>query len=692
MFYKCTGGNNYLITLKMYRDCFSIGGAPFDDFAAIGIFDVNGNLVFTVNPPFTGSNKLPVTLNSLCFNPPTDVCVEEAIYTVNVNLPPLDGGYIIAYQRCCRNTTIVNINDVDNTGSTYSAQIPDKSIACNSSPYFNKFPPIFLCANDPLTFDHSATDPDGDSLAYELCDPFMGGSSRDPFIKPNPPSTPPYGFVTFNPPYSGSYPISSSPAIHIDPRTGLLTLRPNLIGQYVVAVCVKEFRKGKLLSTNKRDFQFNVVNCPNMVISSVPDQQIFCFGYKVDFLNSSINSVFYHWDFGDTKTSNDTSNIATPTYTYSDSGTYKVTLICNPGTDCADTGSTTFFIYPLLNPDFDLPPGQCITGNSFNFAAGGTFDGKTTKFIWDFGAGTPGASNLKNPNNIVFSAPGTYPITLTMIENGCTKAHTASIVVFRIPEASFNAAQVTGCVPLKVIFTDASLVTTGTIINYLWDFGDGNFSSLANPIHAYTQAGKYNVSFTLETTNGCLATLNFVQPNLVTVYPLPTAAFIADPTEASIFDPEITITDKSLNKITCFYSLPPGPDTSLCSFKYIYSDTGTYIIKQIVTSEFGCTDSISRSIHVNPEFRFWIPNTFTPNEDEANDIFYPVRVGLKTFQMDIFDRWGEMVFTTKDKNQGWDGKLKGGKPALEGIYIYQIKFLNDLHNTYSMVGRVTLLR
>src|SRR5688572_16115520 len=180
IYYDCLGNNDYRITLKVYRDCIN-GQAPYDNPAYVGIFNINGVLLDSAKLPFPGSNFVPPTINTPCYTPPTSVCVEEAIYQGIINLPPIAGGYVLAYQRCCRNNTILNLNNPGQVGSTYTINIPPTSLAiCNSSARYNNFPPIYLCEGAPLVFDHSATDPDGDSLVYELCDPYDGASSALP--------------------------------------------------------------------------------------------------------------------------------------------------------------------------------------------------------------------------------------------------------------------------------------------------------------------------------------------------------------------------------------------------------------------------------------------------------------------------------------------------------------------------------
>src|SRR4051812_38650650 len=164
IYYDYLGGSNYRITLKVYRDCYT-GMAPYDNPATIFIFNSSGAFIDSVEIPFPGSVTLPVTISNPCFTPPTNICVEEAVYVTTVHLPNSPGGYNIVYQRCCRNNTILNLISPGSVGSTYMAHIPDNTVAPgNSSPRYNNFPPIFLCSGVPLLFDHSATDPDGDSL------------------------------------------------------------------------------------------------------------------------------------------------------------------------------------------------------------------------------------------------------------------------------------------------------------------------------------------------------------------------------------------------------------------------------------------------------------------------------------------------------------------------------------------------
>jgi gliding motility-associated-like protein len=690
MYYTCLGNNNYQVTLKLYRDCIN-GQAPFDDPVSIGVYTPAGVLVQAMTIPFPGAVLLPVTLNNPCFTPPSNVCVEEAVYTGTINLPPSPTGYVLAYQRCCRNTTILNLTNPLSVGFTITATIPPSSLAlCNSSPRFDSLPPLFLCANVPFSFMHSATDPDGDSLVYELCDPYDGASNANPM--PQPPAGPPFVNVPWNPPYNGNNPMSANPSLTINPVTGLLTCTPNLQGQWVVGICVKEYRNGNLLSVHMRDYQFNVTPCPNVTVISIPSQTTFCFGYTVQFLNASINASTYHWDFGVASMTNDTSNLFAPTFTYPDSGVYNVMLIGNPGTPCSDTAFTTFYIYPLLAPSIPPQAAQCISNNSFNFTAGGNFLGNGT-FYWDFGPNaSPQTSTQQNPSGITFNQPGLYTVTLTITENGCTQSTTQIVNVTPPPVVSFTLPSSSGCPALGVQFTDASVVGTGVTVTYFWDFGDGQTSTLQNPFHVYTVPGSYTVSLTIITHNGCVDTLTFIIPNAVTVFPVPQAGISATPTITTVFDPDITFTDVSQDASSCWINFGDGNSSNNCNVVHAYTTYGNYWAQQIVTNSYGCRDTAWILIVVKPEFRFWAPNAFTPTGDGKNDIFKPVVLGVENYTFMIFDRWGQLFFKTNDINEGWNGTYKG-RPCQEDVYVWKVTGLNLVSGEeQTWIGHVSLIR
>ena len=719
IYYDNLGGNNYKITLKIYLDCF-LGQAPLDNPAFVTIYDANNNVIQTINIPLISQSNVPPSINNPCIQTPNTVCVEEGIYEATVNLPPRTGGYYIVYQRCCRNNSILNIINPGSTGSTYWEHIPGPEVvAVNNCPRFNKFPPIFICNGLQIKFDHAATDPDGDVLVYSLCSPYQGldgccPSVQNPAITPNcaapPPSCPnvntppPYTGVNFLSPYTGSYPMSSNPALNINSTTGFLNGVPDINGQWVVGVCVQEWRGSTLIGTHYRDFQFNVVACQISVLAQFNDQTMsvniagnifpnqFCSGYTLQFNNNSINGSSYFWNFGDLGTLADTSHLMSPQYTYPDTGAYLVTLIANPGKPCADTATKVYYVYPNLIPTFTAPPPQCITGNSFNFTVGGQFAIAYTTYTWSFGpSANPVTSNFMSPNGVVYNTPGIYTVTVTLQQKMCKKTLKDTIEVYPRPQANFVADSVSACDPATVTFTNNS-VSSGTP-TYLWQYSDGGSSTAVSPTHVFTPAGVYNVTLTIISTAGCIDTSKFVVPGMVTVHPLPVAAFSLTPTQTSIFDPDISFFDQSTNAANWYYDFGDGNGSSDQNPTHQYTMAGEFDIVQTVTNQFGCLDTAVRRVIIEPEFRFWIPNCFTPgNHDGMNDVFKPSLIGVEKYLFEIYDRWGECIFRTRDTPTGWNGTYLG-KPCKQDVYVWMITFYNTVTLREEVhYGHVTLLK
>ncbi|MEI7802312.1 MAG: PKD domain-containing protein, partial [Bacteroidota bacterium] len=503
-------GNIYQLKLKVYRDCYN-GNSPFDNPTTITIFNSAGTLVQTVPITFPGSTVLPNNTGNICLTTPPNICVEQAIFTANVTLPPITGGYILVYQRCCRNASSVNISNSGTTGASFVATIPDPALATNnSSPVFTNFPPTCICVNQPLVFNHSATDIDGDQLVYSLFNPFAGASTGNP--TPVPANPPPFPLVTYSGGYSYTYPVASSPALAINSSTGILTGTPNAIGQYVVGVCVKEYRNGVLIGIHYRDFQFNVVQCLQNVTASIPASMSACKNSAFTFTNNSVNGTYYHWDFGVTGTNADTSNVFSPTYTYATPGTYTVTLTVNPGFSCAvtTTATITVYPYPTATPSNNSP--VCVGSAIDLFSA--TVPGAT--YAWTGPNGF--TSSLQNPiiPNSTTTNAGTYHLAVTT--NGCTNQNASNtiVVVNPIPAAPSITSNSPICVGATLNLTAVTVAGS----TYNWTGPNGWTSNLQNPfinVTVATNAGTYTCTSTVNGCTSLAATLTVV------LFPSPTA-------------------------------------------------------------------------------------------------------------------------------------------------------------------------
>lgn len=509
IYYEYLGNDEYLISVVVYRDCgpTNVNGTGFDPNAAIGIFDpITNNLIFNFSIPLEGGavDELPVELENPCFVPPPNLCVDKATYTTIRTLPPSPNGYLIVYQRCCRNPSINNLDLPDDTGITLSTSVPGTTIlevGSNSSAHFTNTPPVALCLNAEFFFDHGAEDADGDSLVFSFCTPYHGASTTNP--APSPPFNPPYVDVNWGNAFSETYQITSNPAFEINPETGYITGTATQMGQYVIGVCVAEYRDSVLLNTSYRDFQFNVALCDPNIVATVPEQTSLCGGLTVSFGNISTNGNFFSWDFGDPNSENDTSTEPTPSYTYSEPGEYEIQLIANPGWPCADTALTYFDVREPITASITTADAGCEWPNvKYDFfCSSNTTDAAV--FSWDFGlSASPNFSNEENPQNIILNnEEAAYNISLEIEDDGCFGS--ANITLANPPEPiSEIVDQESFCNGFTYSFENNSQNAT----SYFWDFGTmfGNDDSFEEePTFTFPDEGIFNISLTASAPYTC---------------------------------------------------------------------------------------------------------------------------------------------------------------------------------------------
>ncbi len=559
--YECLGGDLYQVGLAIYRDCYS-DGAPFDDPAAIYIQDSNGDyLEFNGNfriPMFlsnTDTSLVPINDDDLCTDDIPDVCVSKATYNTTISLPPDIGGYDIIYQRCCRNTSIVNIAFPGETGSTYKLHIPHETANCNNnSPNFNNFPPVVICDGFPIQFDHSASDADGDSLVYELCRPLSGAEAECPgnplfnnagsYIAPNfsccnfgpqidyvPCQS---GVVGWLPSFSTDNPLGNpNDPLSIDPVTGILTGTPAGVGQYVVGICVSEYRNGVLLSQKTRDFQFNVTDCdliratptttesgivgnpiinaPTIEIAPGVYQVTHCTDFSIAFANQSVGATSFEWDFGVEGIDTDVSTEPEPIYMFPDTGVYNIQLIAYNGTACVDTSELILNLYPAFNSNFIYDSSKC-QDESFTFTDQTTSSyGIIDSWTWDFGDGTiigPGTGGISTSNTTgtytnlqhIFAEPGNYEVVLYVTNDfGCKDSIAKEVEVLAVPNVNIDFDFL--CLDVPVNFTGIS--DLNNITNWDWSFDLGPTNTGQTQQQLYNSPGDYSAMLTVTTTDGC---------------------------------------------------------------------------------------------------------------------------------------------------------------------------------------------
>ncbi len=573
--YECLGVTGdrirFNIVFTMYRD--SKGeGAQFDSPARFGLFKGLGSSwnferSYRVEPKDIAAISLDT--GNPCLDVPTNVGVEKAVYEFQVEFEiSSTQSYMISYQRCCRNNTIFNIIEPDVTGAMFSATIsPFAQQECDNSAIFDGFPPVIICANTLLNFDHSATDIDGDQIVYSFCAPISAGGTTgvnfgDPEscdgITPDPSSCGPINFrnVTFRPPaYSFDKPLGIG--IVINQSTGLISGIPQTIGQFVVGVCATSFRNGVEIGVLTRDFQFNVTTCEIAVQASIGATEIIngekfiihsCGENTIDFVNLSTDEskIFsYDWELyvNDDTIRFDTRNI---NYTFPDTGRYTaLMLLNNEGNfeNCKDTAFININIYPDIIADFGFTYDTCLAGPVDFVDLSETDAGNVLKWDWLFEENE--TSDTQNPSHI-FQTPGVKLVKIAVEDkNECRDSIEKDIVWFPVPPLILvEPNNFTSCIPASISFNNLSTPIDETY-DVIWDFGDGTIVNELSPTHVYNNIGWYTVNVTITSPIGCEIEQSF--GNWIEVLNSPTAGFRFTPDNPSIFNKRVEFFDESID-------------------------------------------------------------------------------------------------------------------------------------------------
>jgi len=444
--------DRYMVTLRLFRECNpetppGQTAAAMPSEVELGIFSNNQFGGVAIDSAIVQrSSYNEITLNSplVCITNPPRICYQIGYFSKTFDFPRQAYGYTISYQTCCRSYSIQNITffsvpgqPTSGEGATYTCSIPGTSTLGNehnSSAIFAVKDTVLVCQLKKIRVDFSATDPDsqnpayGDSLSYSFCSAYDRGASRSSANVM--PSNPPYRDVTYNASYSGGNPLG--PNIVIDPTTGIITGTIGSAGGYVVNVCVAEWRHGKIISVHRKDFLLRVAAC-DFAEASLKPSYINCSDFTLNIQNGSTSAGIhsYSWNFGDPRSNADTSNNATPSYTYPDTGRYIIKLIVNRGEQCTDSSTSVVNVYPGFKPAFDVK-GSCLQ-RPYDF-----IDQTVSKYgvvngwQWNFGDG--GSDTVQNPQHS-YTAAGPVNVSFNVADSkGCTETITKTVEIRTRPE------------------------------------------------------------------------------------------------------------------------------------------------------------------------------------------------------------------------------------------------------------------
>lgn len=717
---------HYKITTIIYRDCYG-RGAPFDSKFNFGLYYWDDTLQQWQYMIVHGINDVPLKIveflpinDNPCMIVPSNLCVERGIYEFEIVLPIRHTSYMIAFQRCCRNNTITNILNPGEQGAAYTVEITaEAQRTCNSSPVFREYPPVVICNETMLVYNHAAIDKEGDQLVYEFCAPLHAGGQRNvnsgpcPYVPSNPVCDcvvpypdlckPPFRPVPFKEPqYTPTMPMGGNPVIRIDPTTGLIRGRPQATGQYVVGVCVKEYRNGVLLSSIRRDFQFNVVNCQPTVVaavvgdSTIKEKHVFiksCGSTEVEIFNESfdrqyINKVKWVFDFPDGPVQYTSWDVKV---TFPDTGLYRGKLILNEGLECSDSLSLEIGVFGEVKADYDYAFDTCEIGPVQFYDRSISEGGRIRKWNWKFG--DLGESHKANPQ-FSFDTAGTFAVALEVEDNrGCVHKVVDSVGWYPAPPIVIaEPDRYVGCAPSRIQFFNRSKpVNEEYLIE--WDFGDGQRGEGLAPIHQYDRPGMYSVGLRITSPYGCVAEAFF--EDWIRIENGPTALYTYSPEKVTSQQTEVEFFNQSENSVSWQWIVDSTDVYYTRDLVYDFRDTGVHQVMLVAFHENGCTDTFIQYIDVIPLDKLLMPNVFTPNGDGVNDFFYGVGYfdAIRDFRLEIWDRWGSRVFATDNPEEGWDGTYQeSGQPVPTGVYLYKVTYRTTRGKVRHKKGYVTLLR
>lgn len=403
-------------------------------------------------------------------------------------------------------------------------------------------------------------------------------------------------------------------------------------------------------------------------------------------------------------------------YAYGGTGSYTYSWNTNPVQTSSSASSLMIGEYVVTISDSNScikKDSVAVSSNPFplaGFTAQSVCFGDTTHFIntsyistgtfsslWLFGVN--GDSSASTTANYLYPSCNNYTAKLTVTsDSGCVDTISHTIFIFCKPSATFTIADTVGCEPLCVTLQNTPQVPSNVNVQWEWTLGDGGAtSSSQNFEHCYNNDSafapiSYTVSLTVTSDSGCVSTVT--KNNYITVYPNPVANFIVDPETTLITNPVISVSNLSTGTDFVNWNFSDNSFSSLFTpLPHMYSDTGTYIIKLITTTQYGCIDSSIKTIAIEPDFVCYIPNAFTPNGDGINDTFFAEGIFIQKYEMTIFDRWGNLIFSSDDINKSWNGKVSGsGEMVQRDSYVYVIGITDIKNRKHNYKGAVTVVR
>lgn len=616
-------GNDFRVTLKLFRDCAS-GGAPFDNPITITVRD---NVSHAITMSFNMSSPVitPLVLGDECYSPPSSVCIEEGVYQTIITLPNNPNGYYLAWERCCRNPSIQNIVGPGSSGMVFYVQVPDPALQ-NSTPVFGPYPTTgYLCNGVENVIDFGVTEADGDSMVFSLITPLMGSgtSSAAPTLA-GAAGTKPFTTIVWQAPYGLTNIVGGTPAMSINPSTGIITCYPSGSGVFTFAVLCEEYRAGVKISETIRDIQYYVLNCvfddfPEIMLPPVVDVAVNTTGcFDVVVIDADITDTI--------------SILVTSPVTFADGATIGLPLPYQTSPD-------TLYQFHFTNETSGLADSILLPAPVYS---GGAYIGVGAiglQYCW----ATSCEDILGNPYTLDVAA---FSLGCSGDTNFLNQITTLNVISeplptqqILMPDSIFVTARDTACFDLVTITSDPA--DTVTVIVNSFTFGSG--AVLTQPVPISTSPTVYEYYYWNE-IDSLYDTIQLAAPTV----------------NGNVYT--------GIGGLGFHYCW----ETSCEDLVY-----GDFVV-QMASFRIGCYgDTVFQTnqtlVRVEPPVgsQNIVPNVFTPNGDNINDVFRLdgiINYCYDSLNIQIFNRWGQLVHESNEPDFKWDGKNKNGTEVAEGAY------------------------
>ena len=420
-----------------------------------------------------------------------------------------------------------------------------------------------------------------------------------------------------------------------------------------------------------------------------------CSPLEVDFLNLSDGAVNYMWEFGDGGQSAATHASHTFTTDPGQDATYTVSMIATSLYGCTDTAHVAIQVFAAPVADFVTSSTQLTFPNTDVTLTNTSTADTSASYYWTFGDGQVSYDDQPGTHN--YNTWGTYDITLEVDNGYCSSvANTAVQILAPTPTIGFTG-EGAGCAPLTVQFNNLSTYAS----SYRWEFSDGSVRSDDSPVHVFNEPGVYDVTLYVEGYEG--TELVEAHSAVVEVFPTAEAAFTLNPNHVMVPGQPVFFLNLSDGATEYAWDFGDGATSISETPVHEYTEPGVYDVSLTANNAWGCSTTyvLPEAVVAEAGGLMVFPNAFTPSSTGSNggyydpngydnDVFRPMHVGVETYELMVFTKWGEMIFFSNDVNVGWDGYIRGRLAATD-VYAWKASATLSNGEKVQRIGNVTLL-